>query len=52
MASRDTQGRFASRELFFSARVLVSEVTEPRPGRVGTNMSVSPLGMGLASRGG
>lgn len=55
MASEDTRkvciwGAFG--------RVLVPEVhgaqgkIEPRPGRVGTNMLASPLGIGLASRGG
>lgn len=56
LARGDTQGRFGSREL--SAKVLVPEVgevqrkSEPRPGRAGTHVSTSPLGLGLASRGG
>lgn len=56
MASGDMQGRFGSRE--FSTRILVPEIgrvqgkAEPRPGRFRTNVSLSPMGIGLASRGG
>lgn len=56
LASGDTQGRFGFRNLLLKA--LVPDLggrqrkAEPRPGRAGTNVSVSPLGLGLASTGG